>query len=56
MKEIVRKVETSLEKGVKVFRERLAQTLKKIHWYAIWAWGFVGAGFGEGRCNFLKCD
>jgi hypothetical protein len=49
-------MKTGLKQGLKEFKERHAQKLEKVHWYAIWAWGFVGACFGEGRCNFFKCD
>jgi hypothetical protein len=56
MKGVVRKMETGLEQGLYVFKKPPAQKLEKIHGYAIWAWGFVGGCFREGRCNFFKCD
>jgi hypothetical protein len=56
MKGVVRKMETGLEQGLKVFKKRPAQKLKEMHGYAIWARGFVGACFGEGRYNFFKCN
>jgi hypothetical protein len=52
MKGVVRKTEAGLEQGLYVFKKQPAQKLDVVHRYAIWAWGFVGACFGEGRCNF----
>jgi hypothetical protein len=49
-------MKTGLEQGLKVINKRLAQKLEKTHRYAIWSWGFLGACFGEGRCNFVMCD
>jgi hypothetical protein len=47
---------TGLKYRMKVFKKWHAQKLEKLHWYALWAWGFMDAAFGEGKCNFFKCD
>jgi hypothetical protein len=49
-------MKTGQKQGPKVFKKWPAQKLDKIHQYAFWAWGFVGACFKNGRCNFFKCD
>jgi hypothetical protein len=54
MKRMVGKMKTGLEQGLKVYKKRPAQKLEKIRWYANWAWGFVGACFGDGRFNFFQ--
>ncbi len=56
MEEVIRKIEASLKQGLKVVKKRSAQKLEKIHGYAIWAWGFVGACFREGGRNFFNSD
>jgi hypothetical protein len=43
---MVRKLETGLEQGLRIFKKWPAQELEKVHWYAIWARGFVVACFG----------
>ncbi len=54
MKGMIGKSETGLEQGLEVFKKWPPQKLKKEHWYAIRAWGFVRVSFGEGRFTFVK--
>ncbi len=56
MEGVIRKIEAGLRQGLKVFKKRSAQKLEKIHGYAIWARGFVGACFSEGGRNFFNSD